>query len=373
MCNISVIVPIYKPREDLFIRTLQSLNSNINDIYEIIFIDNGSPLDVEYLVESYIEDVNKYTIISLEYNKGFSYACNLAIKNVKGDYFHICDSDDILLKDAYSSLYQNENISWTEDIIVFSAVWYDINKRTYFTTVRSTQTDHYIPLNLLNKKVTFNQIASKLLATYYPCWDKLFRVDYIRENDFYFDESLPTMMPDILYTFTTYSFASSIIFVPQKVYSYSIGENGVVTSIKKDISIFENQVLTFADRMKELSSHFNDSSYKEAKKIISFIELSSIKEKFNQLTLNQKKAIYSSLRKRIIEHKEIVKLNLLKDFNLFIWCKTILLCPNYFLFSLYNFTKEKRQLSIRINIFTCKYDINNRRIRKYFLGICYKR
>ena len=92
--NFSFIVPVYN-RPDEIKELLESLTKqNFAGNFDIIIVEDGSAIPCEYIVDQY---VNKLSITYyLKYNTGPGDSRNFGMKQSKGDYFIILDSDCIL-------------------------------------------------------------------------------------------------------------------------------------------------------------------------------------------------------------------------------------------------------------------------------------
>ncbi len=94
MPTISVIVPVYKVRDELP-RCLDSLLAQTFPDWEALCVDDGSPDDCPAILESYAAKDSRFIVIHKE-NGGLSSARNAAIARVRGPYVLYLDSDDFL-------------------------------------------------------------------------------------------------------------------------------------------------------------------------------------------------------------------------------------------------------------------------------------
>ncbi|MFE4714640.1 glycosyltransferase family 2 protein [Paenibacillus sp. NPDC056722] len=94
--KISVVIPMYNSRETI-ISTLDSIKNQtaFKYILEILVINDGSTDDSLNLVERYAEENSEMPIILRDKpNGGVSTARNLGMKEAKGDWIALLDSDD---------------------------------------------------------------------------------------------------------------------------------------------------------------------------------------------------------------------------------------------------------------------------------------
>lgn len=123
MHKISVVIPVYN-------RTL-SLRDSIESVLlqsikplEIIIVDDGSCFNILTYLKNYLSHIK---VITLDSNKGVSFARNIGIKASMGEYIAFLDSDDLFLpkKLEHQINYMQENsllISHTDEY------WYKNNK-----------------------------------------------------------------------------------------------------------------------------------------------------------------------------------------------------------------------------------------------------
>lgn len=84
----------------------KAINSVINqtfDKWELIIVDDGSTDNTKEVVQKYINQKIKY--IKLDKNRGVNVARNRAIKEVKGEYIVILDTDNMFKNDFLEKAY----------------------------------------------------------------------------------------------------------------------------------------------------------------------------------------------------------------------------------------------------------------------------
>lgn len=102
---ISVIVPVFNVGEFL-LPSLDSLAAQSYPNLEILLIDDGSTDGSGALCDEYAAKDARFHVIHKE-NGGVSSARNLGLDIAKGKYIAFIDSDDRILPDYFSVLYQN--------------------------------------------------------------------------------------------------------------------------------------------------------------------------------------------------------------------------------------------------------------------------
>jgi len=102
--TISVVVPVYNAENYLH----QCVDSIINQAYdfskiEVLLINDGSSDNSKSICEEYEKQYENITLMNQK-NQGVSVARNLGIKNAKGKYIMLLDSDDFISENAICNI-----------------------------------------------------------------------------------------------------------------------------------------------------------------------------------------------------------------------------------------------------------------------------
>ncbi|KAF3371822.1 glycosyl transferase family 2, partial [Enterococcus faecium] len=92
MCEISIIVPVYKVEKYLR-KCVDSILAQTFTDFEVILVDDGSPDNSGKICDEYAEKDNRVRVIHKE-NGGLSSARNAGIDVARGKYLGFVDSDD---------------------------------------------------------------------------------------------------------------------------------------------------------------------------------------------------------------------------------------------------------------------------------------
>ena len=106
----SIIVPCYITDEVYFRRCLDSIKNQTLQPYEVICIDDCSPIETPQIAKEY-----GFRYIRHEVNKNNGGARNTGIREATGDYLVFVNSDDFLLEDA---LEQIDKVNKGQDLIL---------------------------------------------------------------------------------------------------------------------------------------------------------------------------------------------------------------------------------------------------------------
>lgn len=91
---VSVVIPVYNAEKTIE-STLDSVTNQIYKNLEVLVIDDGSTDSSADIIKAYIQNHKDCAIFYLhQENKGVSAARNLGMKNAKGEFIALLDSDD---------------------------------------------------------------------------------------------------------------------------------------------------------------------------------------------------------------------------------------------------------------------------------------
>ncbi|MEL7668859.1 MAG: glycosyltransferase, partial [Methanobacterium sp.] len=236
--KVSVIVPIYNVEEYLK-ECLDSLvNQSLKEI-EVLMVNDGSTDSSGKIAAEYANKYENFHLITKP-NGGLGQARNYAIPLVNGEYIAFVDSDDFLSKDAYKKLYEmSEN--GKHDIITGnvrrfnSKRYYDssLHKKIFKETIENTHITK-------NPELIYDTTA----------WNKLFKTEFWRENNFKFPEGV--LYEDIPVTIPAhFKSRSTAVLADAKWPIYYWRERDGLT---KSITQERTDITNFTDRLSALKT-----------------------------------------------------------------------------------------------------------------------
>ena len=95
----SVIIPCYKEDAEIFRRCLDSIKNQTLQPYEVICVDDCSPIETPKIAKKY-----GFTYIRHEKNLNNGGARNTGIRNATGDYLIFVNADDYLIPEALEEI-----------------------------------------------------------------------------------------------------------------------------------------------------------------------------------------------------------------------------------------------------------------------------
>lgn len=185
---ITVIVPVYKIKEEFLINCIESLINQGRSDYRIILVDDGSPDNCGAICDEY---ASKSSIISVihQKNQGVSVARNNAIKVAKTKWITFVDADDWVECNYIDELYQQLNSgAYNADIVMFE----------YSREYKSLQSVESLGINtgfltdeilLTVRKSTFYKLLINGKANPYTTiaiWDKVYKTDFLKSQNIWF-------------------------------------------------------------------------------------------------------------------------------------------------------------------------------------------
>lgn len=217
--KVSVVMPIYNGATYLR-ECIDSVRVQTLEEIEIICVDDGSTDNsLEILRE--IENKDMRVQVITQGNKGASSARNKGIYFAVGEYLSVLDADDIFEKDMLEKAYLRGE-SQKADIVVFRADRYIQERKEYEDMLWSLNIDQMPEKECFApKEITGNVFRSVVGWS----WDKLFRREFISEENIRFQEI--QLHNDLLFVYGAFVTAKRItvldeVLVHQRKYAESL-------------------------------------------------------------------------------------------------------------------------------------------------------
>lgn len=226
---VSIIVPVYKVEKYLK-RCVDSLtNQTLSDI-EIILVDDGSPDNSGKICDSLQEKDCRIKVIH-KTNGGLSSARNAGVKIAQGQYIGFVDSDDDVALDMYEKMYsvaKRENV----DFVMSDYQRICADGRCYLKTLD-------IPSGLYEKnqmrRIIFPNLIMGENIEYGPLlsvWHCLYRTDFLRQNNLYFDEEVRWSEDNIFSAIAGYYCERFYYMKGEGLYHYYQNQGTITTSYR---------------------------------------------------------------------------------------------------------------------------------------------
>ena len=216
---ISVIVPVYNV-EKYLARCLDSiLNQSFRDI-EVICVNDCSPDDSLHILHQYQQKDSRLVIIDLKKNKGLSGARNAGLEKARGCFVSFVDSDDCIRPGMFENIAQH--LSKEIDILFFGA-----DEILLQGSKEVTSDTNYFDIPHEGFKVLSDEDILKASVT---VWNKVFRLEKIRESNLQFPEGCS--FEDNAFYFNFAFMHRNAFFIKDKYYMYFRRCEGITSSLR---------------------------------------------------------------------------------------------------------------------------------------------
>lgn len=296
---LSVIMPVYNTAEKFLRKAIDSVLRQTYKNFEFIIINDGSTNNAEEIILNYKNTDNRIKYIK-QANGGQSNARNNALKVAEGKYITFVDADDWIEFSAFQKaipLAEENNL----DILCFDNL------------IFNNQTEELIGKfnNLPNgcsgkicKDYKDPLIFDNLFLISNPCWGKLFKHEFLIQNNLFFVENLT--FEDTEFYFRYIFKAHNIGFIKNHLYFYRTKQEGSVTMSGDEryydlVKVFELIEKTLEEQglLEKFKVEFCDYKIDIASDLIHNVQ-EKYKDKFTELVkdnLKKTKIPESDLRK----------------------------------------------------------------------------
>lgn len=252
MVKVSIVIPVYKVEKYLD-RCIQSLvKQTLKDI-EIILVDDGSPDSCPQLCDNWKRRDSRIQVIHKD-NGGLSSARNAGLSIASGEFVGFVDSDDDVELDMYEKMYhiaQKENV----DFVMSDYKRIQEDGSSYVKTLD-------IPIGLYERKqireIIFPILIMRECIDYGPLlsvWHCLYRTEFLRKNNLYFDEKVRWSEDNIFSAMVGYRCNKFYYMKGEALYHYYQNPGTITTSYRKGAwevyCIMNEHLHTFFDQVND--------------------------------------------------------------------------------------------------------------------------
>ncbi len=222
---VTVIVPVYKIKEEYLRNCISSLLDQGRTDYKVILVDDGSPDNCGAICDEYSDD-SRITVIHQE-NQGVSVARNNAIKATDTKWLTFVDADDWVEPDYIKSLYEALHGKANDaDVVMFE---YSREFRENNSYEKLCEHEGYLDKTLIDsiRKSTFYKLIMNGNFNPYTViaiWDKVYRTDFLKLNNLYF---IPEARKgqDRLFNADVLNYTEKIYYLHRLLYKYRCWED----------------------------------------------------------------------------------------------------------------------------------------------------
>lgn len=187
----SIIIPIYKVRQDYLEICIESIRNQSFQNIEIIMVDDGSPDNCGVLCDDYAKKDSRIRVIH-QINQGVSVARNAGIEAAKGEWIMFVDADDWVEEGCYDKI-ANYVVGCDYDILMFRHFNVYENKQIVINC--DLRSDIVYDTNNISDKESLYRIGMRPpkvgFGGVYFSWDKVFRRNFLVEKTLRYPIGLP--------------------------------------------------------------------------------------------------------------------------------------------------------------------------------------
>ncbi|WP_191556863.1 glycosyltransferase family 2 protein [Metabacillus idriensis] len=220
--KVSVIIPVYNGSEHLDECIASLIDQSLSDC-EFIFINDGSKDNSREIIERYMKNSKKISLINQE-NLGVSAARNIGLKTAVGEYVGFVDADDFIDKDYFLRMYEAiiasqcdvvvSNIgSLTNNKVSIKNSSFPKNKKLDHHFIRNEILPHFVKTDNMNSVV-----------------NKIYRNELIKNNRIEFPLNI-ALGEDGVFNMHFFKTASSVKFLNYSGYYYRDVEGSATRDI----------------------------------------------------------------------------------------------------------------------------------------------
>ena len=273
---LSIIIPIYKIKEEYLRACFDSLLKQDNDNFQIIAVDDGSPDCSGEICDEYAKKDNRIIVIHQK-NAGVSVARNNGIKEAKTEWITFVDPDDWVEPTHVSTLYNAQKKNRDMDIFLFDYIQEFDGK----SIVKHLKSDSGIldeewvhnlriaPFNFLVVNGKPYEYETNVI------WNKMYRTSLLKDNDMWFVPKARKGQ-DVIFNAECLQLTDKYFYIHKALYHYRYLQESVT------------------NRFNEKAQYYNEVAFENYERIINKFLLSE--EYWNAYYARVVTRLYSCMR-----------------------------------------------------------------------------
>lgn len=218
--KVSVIMPCYNC-ENSIVRTVQSIQAQTFEDWELIAVDDGSSDETGKLLDGLALQDARIKAIHQE-NGGVSRARNAGMAASQGEWLAFVDADDCPLPEMLETLLSLN--TGREDILCAAHIMHHLDEGGRQEVLACADGDRQTVLESLIR-------GDSALNT---MWDKLYRADFVRENRLIVPPDVK-IGEDVLFNLDAFFAARAWKMTDIPLYVYECGGNSAMTGAFSDV------------------------------------------------------------------------------------------------------------------------------------------
>ena len=238
---LSIIIPIYKIKEEYLRICFDSLLAQDMTDFRIIAVDDGSPDNSGAICDEYANKDSRFTVIHQE-NAGVSVARNNGMNEADTEWITFVDPDDWVEPNHVSTLFEAQKQQPSTDIFLFDYI--------------QEFADRSITRHLMEKSGEFSEdwVHNLRIAVFNylkvdghqydyetnTIWSKMYRTSLIKNANLKFD-SKARKGQDVIFNAECLQLTESIYYIKAALYHYRYLQGSITNRFNPDVQ-FYNEV-----------------------------------------------------------------------------------------------------------------------------------
>ena len=228
--KVSIIIPVYNIAPYIGDCLRSVMNQTYQGEMECLLIDDCGLDDSIAIAERMIYDYKgpiQFQIRHHEYNQGLSSARNTGMAMATGDYLYFLDGDDEMTSDCIEKLVAPIEADGTIDVVQGNYV-----ERNKYRVEKTKEPYQWRVKDLCgNERIRdFFFVRKEIPVT---AWNKLIRVDFLRENNLGFMDGL--LYEDALWSYYMMKYIKHLYLVHDVTYFYNRRKGSIVETTPSDV------------------------------------------------------------------------------------------------------------------------------------------
>lgn len=230
---ISIVVPCYNV-EKYLTQCLKSISDQTITDIEIIAIDDGSSDGTYSLLKEYSKNEKRLKVVHQQ-NGGYGRAVNRGFLLANGEYIAIVEPDDYIESNMYEALYEHSK-KYSLDLC--TSGFYVYNSKAQINDQNIKWKNKYENIELLPNDREFSLLEfPNLMMIHASLWTKLFRRDFLLNNNITLDETPNVSYQDFPFYAETLCKAKRIGCVHSYFYHWRVEPSQNSSTTRNDIRL----------------------------------------------------------------------------------------------------------------------------------------
>ncbi len=250
--KVSVIIPVYNAGENLK-KCINSLMSQTLKEIELIFVLDCPTDGSDIYIKTIAKQVDRITYIENSTNQHIGNSRNLGISIARGEYIGFCDHDDVCEKNMFELLYNNARLNLADISMGVPKYIYEtsgIEEEYYYPTLDSSELQ-----NIMTKMIVGGLSSDSPKYQFYKShgviWDKIYRKDFITENNIRFVDTNQCTYEDNLFLLESILKCRKLCALNKIIYNHIIEiGNSASTYNYSEYTKVKNYIETLANILK---------------------------------------------------------------------------------------------------------------------------